>query len=193
MRLLRAALGLIVPPIRPLQVRRVRQLVHGLGRPPRHVAEYARGEETTVARARQNPSRLRPAATMAILGFLAVHPAYAGAATLTWPDPDFLSAEDPRGRAQTPRPALPRPPPLCFAVTGGAGCDDLTPGRRCPGMSDNEYRSEFSIWAIAGGQLVVSTDIRNMSDLQRQSTRVVLERGSRCVTLLLCAPHRQSS
>lgn len=55
------------------------------------------------------------------------------------------------------------------AVTGGAGCDDLTPGLRCPGMSDDEYRSEFSIWAVAGGQLVVSTDLRNMSALQRES------------------------
>ena len=78
---------------------------------------------------------------MSILGFLAAHPAYAGAETLTWPDPDFL-------------------------MTGGAGCNDLTPGLRCPGMTDDEYVSEFTLWALAGGQLLVSTDIRDMSPLQ---------------------------
>lgn len=48
--------------------------------------------------------------------FLGSHPDFVGAQTLTWPDPDFL-------------------------MTGGAGCNDLTPGVRCPGMSDDEYRS----------------------------------------------------
>jgi alpha-galactosidase len=53
-------------------------------------------------------------------------------------------------------------------MTGGAGCDNLTVGLRCPGQSNVEYRSEFSIWVIAGGQLLVSTDVRNMSALQRE-------------------------
>ena len=59
-------------------------------------------------------------------------------------------------------------------------------------MTDAEYFSEFTIWAIAGGQvcahsatscfaaqlsfvalqLVVSTDIRNMSALQARAQRV---------------------
>ena len=52
-------------------------------------------------------------------------------------------------------------------ATGGAGCDNLEPGLRCPGQTDDEYVSEFSLWALAGGQLMVSTDVRNMSTLQR--------------------------
>ena len=71
---------------------------------------------------------------------LAHHPAYVG--STAWPDPDFL-------------------------MTGGAGCDELIPGLRCPGMTDEEYRTEFSLWAIAGGQLIVATDVRNMSALQQ--------------------------
>ena len=34
-------------------------------------------------------------------------------------------------------------------------------------MTDDEYYSEFSIWALAGGQLVFATDPRNMSALQK--------------------------
>ena len=56
-----------------------------------------------------------------------------------------------------------------FVFTGGQGCGgDHTAGRRCPGQSEAEYRSEFGIWAIAGGQLVFASDPRNMSKIQRQ-------------------------
>lgn len=77
--------------------------------------------------------------TYAVIQALANHPGYAG--RYAWPDPDFL-------------------------MTGGAGCENLTAGMRCPGMTAAEYRTEFGIWSIAGGQLVVSTDVRNMSALQ---------------------------
>jgi len=62
-----------------------------------------------------------------------------------WPDPDFV-------------------------FTGGQGCggDAGPPGKRCPGQSDTEYITEFSIWAIAGGQIVFASDPRNMSDIQRK-------------------------
>jgi alpha-galactosidase len=53
-----------------------------------------------------------------------------------------------------------------FLMTGGAGCDDMTPGLRCPGQTHSEYRTEFSIWAITGGPLIVATDVRNMSAIQ---------------------------
>lgn len=32
-----------------------------------------------------------------------------------------------------------------FLMTGGAGCDDLS-GSHCPGQTDTEYKTEFSIW-----------------------------------------------
>lgn len=38
----------------------------------------------------------------------------------------------------------------------------------CPGQTDAEYRTEFSIWSIAGSNLIVSTDIRNMTDIMKQ-------------------------
>jgi len=60
-----------------------------------------------------------------------------------WPDPDFV-------------------------YTGGEGCGQHSdPGVRCPGQTDDEYISEFSIWAIAGGQILISSDPRNMSALQK--------------------------
>lgn len=53
-------------------------------------------------------------------------------------------------------------------MTGGAGCGDFTPGRRCPGMTNEEYRTEFSLWAIASAPLIVSTDVRNLSVIQKE-------------------------
>ena len=61
-----------------------------------------------------------------------------------WPDPDFV-------------------------YPGGQGCGPEAPaGKRCPGQTDLEYLSEWSVWAIAGGQLVFATDPRNLSAVQRQ-------------------------
>eukprot|EP00051_Salpingoeca_urceolata_P006156 m.81844 g.81844 ORF g.81844 m.81844 type:complete len:535 (+) comp14705_c0_seq1:974-2578(+) len=61
-----------------------------------------------------------------------------------WPDPDFV-------------------------YTGGEGCGAHSdPGVRCPGQSEDEYVSEFSIWAIAGGQIVIASDPRNMSVFQKK-------------------------
>mmetsp|Transcript_63206 Transcript_63206/g.87866 ORF Transcript_63206/g.87866 Transcript_63206/m.87866 type:complete len:410 (-) Transcript_63206:19-1248(-) len=71
-----------------------------------------------------------------------------------WPDPDFI-------------------------YTGGQGCNSTDPGpdhgnpgpsppgKRCPGQTDDEYVSEYSIWALAGGEIIVSSDPRNMSALQK--------------------------
>ena len=61
-----------------------------------------------------------------------------------WPDPDFV-------------------------YPGGQGCGPGTAaGQRCPGQTDVEYVSEWSVWAIGGGQLVLATDPRNLSSVQRQ-------------------------
>lgn len=66
--------------------------------------------------------------------------------TFGWPDPDFI-------------------------YTGGQGCapkgQHSAPGVRCPGQTETEYVSEYSIWAIAGGQMVLATDPRNMTAFMR--------------------------
>ncbi len=60
-----------------------------------------------------------------------------------WPDPDFV-------------------------YTGGQGCGTHSDaGKRCPGQTNVEYITEFSIWAIAGGQLVFATDPRNMTEFMK--------------------------
>ena len=64
------------------------------------------------------------ATTTDIFFFMAWHPDWVGAPSMVWPDPDFL-------------------------MTGGAGCENATVGMRCPGMTDDEYRSEVG-WLKAG-------------------------------------------
>ena len=60
-------------------------------------------------------------------------------------------------------------PDMDFVFTGGQGCGgDEIVGKRCPGQSEDEYISEFSLWAVAGGQIVLATEPRNMSGFQRQ-------------------------
>lgn len=47
------------------------------------------------------------------------------------------------------------------------GCKlDVT--KTCPGQTDVEYRSEFSMWAIMASSLLVATDIKNMSDTKKE-------------------------
>jgi alpha-galactosidase len=53
-------------------------------------------------------------------------------------------------------------------MTGGAGCDIRAPGVRCPNQTDTEYRTEFSLWAMAAAPLVVSTDVRKLTPLMRE-------------------------
>lgn len=42
-------------------------------------------------------------------------------------------------------------------MTGGAGCNSMEPGKRCPGMTETEYRTEFSLWTIGAASMIVST------------------------------------
>ena len=56
-------------------------------------------------------------------------------------------------------------------MTGGHGCpsiDPSAPHRHCPGQSDTEYVTEFSVWAIAGSPLIVATDVRNMTGVMKK-------------------------
>ncbi|XP_062518978.1 uncharacterized protein LOC134194089 isoform X2 [Corticium candelabrum] len=54
-----------------------------------------------------------------------------------------------------------------FLMTGGAGCDDFSMSH-CPGQTDIEYKTEFSIWSITASPLLVSTDIRNMTSIMKE-------------------------
>ena len=49
-------------------------------------------------------------------------------------------------------------------LTGGAGCDKAVPGLRCPGQTQVEYETEMSLWSMAAAQLLVATDLRNLTD-----------------------------
>lgn len=55
-----------------------------------------------------------------------------------------------------------------FIFTGGEGCGEHSgPGVRCPGQSEEEYRSEFALFSIGGGQLIFATDPRNMTGFMK--------------------------
>jgi alpha-galactosidase len=54
-----------------------------------------------------------------------------------------------------------------FLMTGGQGCSD-DPDKRCPGMSDEEYRTEFGMWCLLAAPLLVVTDVRTMTDIQKE-------------------------
>jgi len=56
-----------------------------------------------------------------------------------------------------------------FLMTGGAGCDVTMPGKRCPGMSEVEYRTEFSLWTMGAASMILSTDPRNMTAFMRST------------------------
>jgi len=59
---------------------------------------------------------------------------------------------------------------LDMIMTGGQGCKGQTSeeAKHCPGQTDNEYRSEFSIYAITGSPLLIGTDIRNFTDIMKE-------------------------
>jgi alpha-galactosidase len=58
-------------------------------------------------------------------------------------------------------------------MTGGQGCRQVRPysnndTTHCPGMTDDEYITEFSLWNIMQSPLIVSTDIRNMTAIMNR-------------------------
>ena len=53
-------------------------------------------------------------------------------------------------------------------MTGGEGCANKTPLVHCPGQTDIEYRTEFTMWCMMASSLIVSTDIRNMTNIMKE-------------------------
>lgn len=54
-----------------------------------------------------------------------------------------------------------------FIMTGGQGCPNNEDLKHCPGQSDVEYMTEFSMWVMGGSPLLVATDIRNMTTIMK--------------------------
>jgi len=54
-----------------------------------------------------------------------------------------------------------------FIMTGGQGCSSPTISH-CPGMTNTEYITEFTMWVLAASPLIVATDVRNMTDIMKQ-------------------------
>jgi alpha-galactosidase len=59
---------------------------------------------------------------------------------------------------------------LDMIMTGGQGCKGQTSEEalHCPGQNDNEYRTEFSIYAITGSPILIGTDVRNFTDIMKE-------------------------
>jgi len=53
-----------------------------------------------------------------------------------------------------------------FLETGGQGCSNGDP--HCPGQTDVEYRTIFSIWCIVNAPLLVSTDVRVLTPIMKE-------------------------
>jgi len=59
---------------------------------------------------------------------------------------------------------------LDMIMTGGQGCkgQKSEEAKHCPGQTDNEYRTEFSIYAITSSPILIGTDIRNFTDIMKE-------------------------
>ena len=53
-------------------------------------------------------------------------------------------------------------------MTGGQGCERGSLAH-CPGMTDNEYMTEFTMWSLYQSPLVVATDVRNMTAIMNRT------------------------
>jgi len=54
-----------------------------------------------------------------------------------------------------------------FLMTGGQGCDNITTAH-CPGMTNTEYITEFTMWTICNSGLIVATDIRTLTPIMKK-------------------------
>jgi hypothetical protein len=53
-------------------------------------------------------------------------------------------------------------------MTGGAGCDTNETAKRCPGQTEAEYRTEMSLWTLGAAQILVATDLRQLTPFMRE-------------------------
>jgi len=70
---------------------------------------------------------------------------------------------------------------LDMMMTGGQGCEgqcvggrpdtgicNFTDPQHCPGQTDNEYRTEASLYAVVSSPMMVGTDIRLMTPIMKE-------------------------
>mmetsp|Transcript_10672 Transcript_10672/g.13266 ORF Transcript_10672/g.13266 Transcript_10672/m.13266 type:complete len:440 (+) Transcript_10672:297-1616(+) len=58
-----------------------------------------------------------------------------------------------------------------FLMTGGQGCPGVNPNvpkKHCPGQTNIEYKTEFSIWSITASPLIVAVDVREMTPIMNE-------------------------
>jgi len=55
-------------------------------------------------------------------------------------------------------------------MTGGQGCKPYDPmkPKHCPGQTDNEYRTETSLYSVISSPMMIGTDIREMTDVMKE-------------------------
>lgn len=56
-------------------------------------------------------------------------------------------------------------------MTGGEGCKDYDPHtpKHCPGQTDNEYRTEVSLYAVSSSPMMIGTDLRMMTPIMTET------------------------
>lgn len=56
-------------------------------------------------------------------------------------------------------------------MTGGQGCKGgppvSPPHAHCPGQTDVEYRTEYTMWALLQSPLIIGTDVQNLTEIMR--------------------------
>jgi len=59
---------------------------------------------------------------------------------------------------------------LDMTMTGGQGCKGQSADQtlHCPQQTDNQYRTEFSLYSIVASPLLIGTDIRNMTKIMKE-------------------------
>ena len=57
---------------------------------------------------------------------------------------------------------------LDVLMTGGEGCSSTSLPWHCPGMTNDEYHSEFALWSIYQSPLIVSTAVSNMTSIMTE-------------------------
>lgn len=54
-------------------------------------------------------------------------------------------------------------------MTGGEGCAPFSRGPHCPGMNADAYKTEYALWSLTQSPLIVSTDVREMTAVMKQT------------------------
>merc|ERR1719356_2139314 len=56
-------------------------------------------------------------------------------------------------------------------MTGGQGCKnyDVHTPQHCPAQSDNEYRTEVSLYGVMSSPMLIGTDLRDMTPIMKET------------------------